>query len=145
VKRNNKGKYIILCIFGAALLACGITMAVLITNATGIMVTLPYIILGIGAGVFGTGVGELCKMHVLNKKRKIAKQLEIEEKDERNKIISNMAKAKAYDLMLYVYAAMLLVFVLVQAPLYVILSMVGMYLFLVVIFICYVAKFNKQM
>ena len=74
---------------------------------------LPYLMIGIGCGLFGYGVGEMVNRRVLDSNPTLAKEQEIAQKDERNVALANRAKAKAYDLMTYMMAALLLVFVLV--------------------------------
>lgn len=57
----------------------------------------------------------------------LQKQLEIEQKDERNIAISNSAKGKAFDIMLFVYGALMLSFALMQVDLAAILLFVFCY------------------
>ena len=68
---------------------------------------LPYLMIGIGCGLFGYGVGEMVNRHVLDSNPTLAKEQEIAQKDERNVALANRAKAKAYDLMTYMMAAVL--------------------------------------
>lgn len=69
---------------------------------------LPYLMIGIGCGLFGYGVGEMVNRRVLDSNPTLAKEQEIAQKDERNVALANRAKAKAYDLMTYMMAALLL-------------------------------------
>ena len=73
---------------------------------------LPYLMIGIGCGLFGYGVGEMVNRRVLDSNPTLAKEQEIAQKDERNVALANRAKAKAYDLMTYMMAALLLTFAL---------------------------------
>ena len=66
-------------------------------------------------------------------------------KDERNQAISNKAKARVYDLMIYVYAVILVAFALMQVDMYVILSLVTVYLFFIFTNVYYFTKYNKEM
>ncbi len=70
--------------------------------------------------------------------------MEIELKDERNIAIGQKAKAKAYDLMLFVYGALLLAFVLMRVELYILLALVAAYL-LLAFMIYYINKYQKEM
>lgn len=58
---------------------------------------LPYLMIGIGCGLFGYGVGEMVNRRVLDSNPTLAKEQEIAKKDERNVALANRAKAKAYD------------------------------------------------
>ena len=73
---------------------------------------LPFLCLGVGAGLLGQGVGQ--------------QQIEVE--DERNIQLAQRAKAKAFDLMIFVFGALLLAFALMQVDLTAILLLVGAYL-----------------
>ena len=48
----------------------------------GIMKTLPYVLVGIGCGMFGHGIGDLINKKVTAKNTELAKQIEIDQKDE---------------------------------------------------------------
>ena len=98
-----------------------------------------------GAGIFGGNLGTAINNKTALKNPKAAKQMEIEQNDERNQAISNRAKAQAYDLMIYAYAAILLAFVLMQVDMYVIITLVAIYLFFVISNIYYLAKYHKEM
>lgn len=143
---NNKiGKYAALSALGLAMLIAGLVLVKTLPDGQGVMLTLPYICVGIGAGIFGGNLGTAVKNYTMKKNPKAARQIEIEEKDERNIAISNRAKAKAYDLMLMVFSALILAFALMQVGLYIILTLVGAYLFVVFAFIYYISKYNKKM
>jgi uncharacterized membrane protein YbaN (DUF454 family) len=74
-----------------------------------------------------------------------ARQVEIEQKDERNQAISNKSKARVYDLMIFVYAAVILAFALMQINIYVTLILVAIYLFFIFANVYYFSKYNKEM
>ena len=90
----------------------------------------PFLALGVGCGVFGTGVGELLAAASMKKHPELQKQNEITRKDERNVALGNAAKAKGYDLMTYAFGAMLLFSALMEADLILTLVMVAVYLFI---------------
>jgi 4-hydroxybenzoate polyprenyltransferase len=71
--------------------------------------------------------------------------MEIERKDERNIAISNRSKAKAYDLMIFVFGALMLSFALMGVDLVLILLLVFAYLFVVGYGIFYRIKYDKEM
>jgi hypothetical protein len=117
----------------------------LLPDVDGILKTFPYICVGLGSGLLGSNLGTAIKNRVALKNPQIAKQVEIEEKDERNRAISDRAKAKAYELMLYTYSAILLAFALMGVELYVVLTLVAVYLFIVSTNAYYLIKYHKEM
>lgn len=145
MKPYKMGRYIVLSAIGVTVFSVGLVLVILRPEANGILKILPQLCVGLGAGIFGGNLGTLIKNKALLKNPQAAKQLEVEQKDERNQIISNKAKARAFDIMLYVYAAVLLVFSLVQVDRYVILILVTVYLFFIGINIYYLCKYHKEM
>ena len=73
------------------------------------------------------------------------KQLEIDQKDERNVAIGNRAKARAFDFMLYIFSALMITFALMEVELAVILLLVFAYLIVVGSFVFYLIKYEKEM
>lgn len=145
MKSEGIAKYITLSVFGLIILIAGLAFAKLLPDTQGVMRTLPYICIGIGAGIFGGNLGTSIKIYLLKKDPKAAKEIEIETTDERNMAISNKAKAKAYDLMKIIFAALILLFTLMQVDMYVVLVLVAAYLFIIFSMIYYLNKFNKEM
>lgn len=145
MKGNNVGKYVALAVYGLIILIAGILLLIFKQNAQGLMLTLPYVCIGIGAGVLGGNLGTAIKNHHIKKDPTLAKQIEIEEKDERNIVINSRAKAKSYDLMLMVFSALILAFALMQVDLYVVLTLVAAYLFIVFSMVFYIHQYNKEM
>lgn len=89
---------------------------------------LPFLCLGVGAGLLGQGVGQLLQRKALQGNPELARQQQIEVEDERNVQLAQRAKAKAFDLMIFVFGALLLAFALMQVDLTAILLLVGAYL-----------------
>ncbi len=145
MKNNSVKKYVVLAVFGIVLLMVGLVLIKAFPDTQGIMLTLPYICIGIGTGIFGGNFGTAIRNQLLRKDPSAAKQIEIDAKDERNIAISNQAKAKAYDLMLMVYSALILAFALMQVDMYVVLTLVAGYLFVVFSMVFYLSKFHKEM
>ena len=135
----------VLGILGLAMLVCGLYL-VKTTDATeGILMTLPYVLIGIGCGLFGQGMGGVIERCVLKKHPELIKQKEIEVNDERNQQISNRAKAKAYDMMVFVFGALMISFALMNVDLAVVLLVVFSYLFVVGSGVYYRVKFEKEL
>lgn len=127
---------------GMMLLAAGI---ILLKSDPQFVKSLPYLCIGLGAGVFGHGLGELISRRTVKNNPEIQKQMQIDQQDERNQMIANKAKGKAYDAMLYVFGALMVTYALMNADLFVILSFVIAYLCVVGISIYYRLKFDKEM
>lgn len=105
---------------------------------------LPYVCIGVGCGLFGHGMGEILSRKATEKYPEIQKRIEIEQKDERTVAIANMAKAKAFDAMLFLFGALMLSYGLMQADLAVILLLVAAYLFIVGYYVYFQCKFTKE-
>lgn len=136
-----KAKYWILTLSGLALLVAGLVLV------RGSMVdrTFPYLMIGVGCGAFGYGSGELLKQWALKNDPAAAKRLRVEQEDERNQAVANRAKARAFDMALYIYNALLLCFALMQVDLSVILLLVAGNLIVLGIFVYFQIRYNKEM
>lgn len=145
MKQYKIMRYIIFAIIGFIILGTGLVLIKLLPDADGILKTLPYICVGLGSGLLGGNLGTAIKNRSALKNPQIAKKVEIEEKDERNRSISDRAKAKAYDLMIYAYSSILLAFALMGVELHVVLTLVAVYLFIVSTNAYYLIKYHKEM
>ena len=130
----------LIAVVGLLLLATGLTLLKVIVNPQGILLVVPYICIGLGCGAFGHGVGD-----IVNNNPQLQKQMEIDKNDERNIAIANQAKAKAYDIMLYVFGALMVAFALMSVDMVAVLLLVAAYLFVVGFFIYYLNKYHKEM
>lgn len=140
---KSKSKEIVFVVVGLLLVAVGFLMLREMPEAWG--GPLPYLCLGIGAGAFGWGSGELLKQRALKGDPKLEKQLEVAALDERNVALANRAKARAFDCMLYIFGALMLAFALMKADLVFILLLVGAYLLVVGISVYYYIRYDKEM
>ena len=132
-------------ILGLLLLAAGLYLLIAIRDPQGIMLPLPFVCLGVGCGLFGHGMSRLVSQRALRNHPEKQRQLKIDMNDERNMAISNRAKGKAFDIMNYVFGALLLVFAFMRIDFRAVLLLVFAYLFGDGVFIYYCAKFNKEM
>lgn len=144
MKKNNYKDYLI-AVFGIVLLICGLVIIKKVSEPQGIMRALPYIFIGIGCGVFGHGMGEIISYRVVKNNPDILKQIEIEKKDERNITISNSAKAKAYDMMVNVFGALMVCFALMGVSFTVVILLVCSYLFVIFYGVYCRYKYDKEM
>ena len=142
---NKKaGRNILFALLGLALLLLGLLLANT-WAADGIMKTLPFVLVGIGAGIFGGNLASAIQGRLASRNLDLEREIRIEEKDERNIVIDNGAKAKAFDVFLMVFGAVVLAFALMQMELYVVLALVAVYLFVVAAQWYYLAKLSKEM
>ena len=143
MKKRNAGVLLILA--GAVLAGIGLYLLRAQVDPEGILLVLPFLCIGAGCGIFGHGVGDLGNWLAMRKHPELERQMRIEKDDERNVAISNRAKAKAYDGMLFVLAALMVSFALMGADMAVVLLLVFAYLFVVGEFIYYLNRYQKEM
>ena len=132
-------------VVGILLAAIGFVLLRRYADSQGVMAVLPFVRIGVGCGAFGHGMGGMLSRKALKGSPDLQKQLEIEQKDERNIAISNSAKGKAFDIMLFVYGALMLSFALMQVDLAAILLFVFCYLLVLGCSIYYRVKYEKEM
>jgi len=142
---NKRSISIILTVAGLALLGGGLYLIKSLVDPQGIMQTLPYILVGLGCGLFGHGVGEMVNYTTLKNHPEIRRQKAIEEQDERNIAIAERTKARSYDIMMSVFPALMFAFVLMNVEMRVILFLVFVYLFVVGFSIFYRIRLEKEM
>ena len=142
---KKKSVNYLVTVIGVLLLATGLILLKAIANPQGILLVVPYICIGLGCGAFGHGVGDIVNNKVAKNNPQLQKQMEIDKNDERNIAIANQAKAKAYDIMLYVFGALMVAFALMSVDMVAVLLLVAAYLFVVGFFIYYLNKYHKEM
>jgi len=135
----------LLTVVGLGLLAAGLYLIKTMEDPQGLLRALPYICVGLGCGIFGHGIGEIILRSAKKNNPAAAKQLEIDQNDERNLAIANRAKAKAYDMMVFVFGALLISLSLMGIDLTVILLLVFAYLLIVVCNSYYRFKYYSEM
>jgi hypothetical protein len=143
--RRGKGRSVALAVLGFALLVTGLVLVKVIEDPQGVMRALPFVLMGIGCGVLGGNIGELMRQRAMKKDPKLAKSIEIEQKDERNQMIWNRAKARAYDIMIFVHSALLIAFALMGVDVIAIILLAASYLFIVLSAAYYMVRYGKEM
>lgn len=113
---------------GLGAVVIGFVLLRTMPDASGLMDVLPFVFIGVGCGAFGYGAGDAISAHVLKKDPELARELEIEQKDERRVMIAERSKARAFDVMTYALGALMLCFALMKVELSVVLLLVGTYL-----------------
>jgi len=130
---------------GLALLAVGLYLIKSLADPKGVMLALPYMAIGIGCGTFGHGMGNIIQRKALKGHPEIARQIAIDQNDERNIAVGNRAKAKAHDMMVFVFGALMLSYALMGVGVLPLLLLVGSYLFVIFYGIYYRVKYDKEM
>lgn len=142
--KKSKMDYIV-AVIGILLLGIGLYLVKTIVEPQGFMKALPYVCVGLGCGVFGHGMGNIISHKALKSDPNAARQLEIEKNDERNIFIASRSKAKAYDIMVFVFGALMITFALMGIDMVAVLLLVFAYLFVVGCGIYYRCKYDKEM
>lgn len=104
-----------------------------------------YLCVGCGCGLFGHEVGEILSRYSMKHSPEAARQVEIEENDERNVALRNRAQAKAYNIMIPVFGVLFLSFGWMGIDMKVLLLLVAAYLFICGCSIYYRMKYEKEM
>ncbi|MFL0195396.1 DUF6442 family protein [Clostridium sp. WILCCON 0269] len=135
-------------IIGLLLLGIGLYIVKVVIKPIepqGIVKALPYICIALGCGIFGRGMDEIISSRAIKNYPEIKKQIEIHVQDERNIAIKNRAKAKGYDMMIFIFGALILALALMGIDLTVVLLLVFGYIFVAGYCIYYRCKYDKEM
>ena len=112
MKRQLKS-YSLIFYIGIVVFAAGLILKVLFADADGIMMKLPFTMVGFGTGIILVGaVSSYIRRRLKNNPEK-AKQLEIEEKDERNIQIREKAAYLAWSVDIAVLSVLVMIFNLI--------------------------------
>lgn len=137
-------KNIILTIAGFGLLLLGVTFAIHSLEA-GVVTVWPFASIGIGSGLAGAAIGQTLKRRKLATNEEFQEQMQVLQTDERNVVIMNRAKAKAFNISIYLYAALMLAFLLLQIHYIAVLLLTGVYLATIVCYIVFFQRYSKTM
>lgn len=102
-------------------------------------------LMGVGAGLTGLGISMWQFFRWVKKDPAKWKQYEIESNDERNVIIKFRAKAIAGEVLQWTVMVAAWAAIFLDAPLWVILAAVGVFLFKTVLEMCLMARYQKEM
>ena len=136
-----KAKYWIISLLGLAAVIAGFVLA---RNGAASS-PVPYLMLGLGAGAFGHGAGFLLRHFAVKGNAKAEKRLRIEEQDERNRTVYDRAKARAYDIGMYIYMGVMLALAVMQISLTVTFVLLVGYLVINGVYFYYFYRYNKEM
>lgn len=136
---------LIFVFLGLAIVLTGFYLHKGINSVNKTVLAIPYLFIGVGCGVFGHFMGNIIKYFSTKNNEELIIQLEIDKNDERNILIAEKSKAKAYDLMTYLFAAMLIIFSLMGVDKLQIIILVAIYLSIQVYAVFWRFKFEKEM
>lgn len=128
--KKNKSiiKDYIFIIVGVVLVVAGFYFHKSIISTDRMITAVPHILIYIGIGLFAHFIGNLLQYTSIKNHEEFERQTMIDKNDERNILIANKSKAKAYDLMIYLFATMLIMFSLMGITKFAIIIMVAIYL-----------------
>lgn len=143
--KNYVLKNILLSFLGVVLVALGLYIYQKTVGMDKTVVVISYIFIAIGCGILGHFTGNLIQYYSTKGNEELKRQIEIEKNDERNVLIAEKSKAKAYDLMIYLFAAMLIIFSLMGADKLQLVVLVAIYLSLQIYALYWKSKFESRM
>lgn len=143
--KNYVLKNILLSFLGVVLVAVGLFIYQKTLGMDKTVVVIPYIFIATGCGILGHFTGNLIQYYSTKGNEELKRQIEIEKNDERNVLIAEKSKAKAYDLMIYLFAAMLIIFSLMGADKLQLVVLVAIYLSLQIYALYWKSKFESRM
>ena len=137
--KNKSLFYLIVGIFGILLIASAIVLDGKVSNAV------DGTLMGVGAALTGVGIS-LWRFYRWEKKNPVRwKQYEIESNDERNVVIRLKAQAVAGGVLQWTVMVAAWIAIFLDAPLWVILAAVGVFLFKTILEMCLMARYQKEM
>lgn len=145
IRNKQKQTPILLTVLGLIMLAAGFILIKTAGELKGFTELLPYLLVAFGCGIFGHSIGGIIEHKAINKYPELAKNIEIEAKDERNISISNKSKAKAYEVMIFIFGGIILCLALMNAELKLIIMLCISYLFVVFTEVYYKIMYEKSM
>ena len=128
-----------------------ITMLGIISVAFGIILynkipdNVDGVLIGLGVGLASAGISMWRFSHMEKKDPEKWKQHEIESQDERNVIIRLKAQAKAGEILQWAVLAAAWVAIFLDAPLWVILTAIGIFFFKTVLELILMSRYQKEM
>ena len=103
------------------------------------------LLIGVGAGLVGMSLSNLLMLRMEHKNPALTKQAEIERRDERNRMLRGRAKAAAGEVLRWTVICTAYIAILLDAPLWVTLAIVGLFLLHSIVYICMLSKYQKEL
>ena len=144
-KNKNVIEEWLLTFVGIGLVVVGFLLHKYSLSTDKMMVIIPYILIGVGCGIFGHFMGNLIKYFSTKNHEELERQIQIDKNDERNILIAEKSKAKAYDLMIYLFTSILIIFSLMGVDKLAIIMIVAIYLSIQIYALYWRSKFERKM
>lgn len=138
--KTKQTLYLILGILGLVLAAVAKFLPAQVWNKAQIGA-----VIGVGAGLFGFGLVKWWVERWNEKNPEIVKQNEIERKDERNQLIRSKAQALSGEILHWLLMGGAWAAILLDAPLWVTLAFVGVFLLKTVLDLAFIAYYQRRM
>ncbi|MFT4144186.1 MAG: hypothetical protein QM644_06990 [Mobilitalea sp.] len=103
------------------------------------------VLIGTGSGFIGLSLSFIIGKYIQRKNPELEKQARIENNDERNILIRYRAKAKAGDITQWFIMGICYITILISAPVWVSLSVVGVFLIYNILGMYLMIKYQKEM
>ena len=103
------------------------------------------VLIGLGAGIFGASLSGLLMRRWESRNPEFAKQNEIDSRDERTTAIRSLAKARAGDVVQWCVMGIAWLSILAEAPLWLTLAAVGVFLLYSVLSLVFMIRLEKEM
>lgn len=132
-------------LLGLGLIVLGFLSHTVVKSTERGFVAIPYLLIGLGCGIFGHHTGNIISYFSTKNNEELKRQIEIEKNDERNLLIVEKSKSKAYDLMIYLFAAMVIMFSLMGVDKLQIIIVVTIYLSIQIYALYWRSKFERTM
>lgn len=145
---KSRSYYIITLVLGIAML--GASQALRLDGMEGFLSLIQLksisgVLLGVGAGLAGMSVSNLIMCHIQQKEPAIKRQNEIDYHDERNVAIRNKSKAKSADITQWLIMGIAYLNILLGSPAWLILIIVGVFIFYHILCAFYMIKYQNEM
>ena len=144
-KNKNVIKEWFLTFVGIGLVVVGFLLHKYSLRTDKMIVTIPYIFIGVGCGIFGHFMDNLIKYFSTKNHKELERQIQIDKNDERNILIAEKSKAKAYDLMIYLFVSILIILSLMGVDKLAIIMIVVVYLSIQIYALYWRSKFESKM
>ncbi len=138
--KTKQTLYLILGILGLVLAAVAKFLPAQVWNKAQIGA-----VIGVGAGLFSFGLVKWWVERWNEKNPEIVKQNEIERKDERNQLIRSKAQALSGEILHWLLMGGAWAAILLDAPLWVTLAFVGVFLLKTVLDLAFIAYYQRRM
>ncbi len=142
--RSKKSLYV--CIVIGLVLICaggGLQFSALASPEN--MPGLPFVCIGLGCGMLGGAVGNAVKYRTIRKNPELAREIELQGKDERSVLIRQRAAGRAFFLSLLLHSALLLFLALARVQPYITIAFVAAYIAVIIAYVYYLVKYQREM